>query len=54
MVIEPIEDKIRELCARLAAADSPELPEVVAELRTVLKTLRMIEAFPRSKSEAAD
>ena|SRR5215470_8631509 len=60
VVIEPIEDEIRELCARLAAADSSELPEVVAELHAALKqhadqlrlmTLRTIKAFPSSKSK---
>jgi hypothetical protein len=63
VVIEPIEDEIRELCARVAAADRSELPEVVADLRTALKrhadqlkliTLRTINAFPPSKSKAAD
>lgn len=35
--MEPIEDAIRELCAGVAAADSSELPEVVADLGTAFK-----------------
>jgi len=63
VVIKPTEDEIRELCARLAAADSSELPELAAELHAALErhanqvrliTLKTMKAFPSGKSKAAD
>src|SRR5262249_9993332 len=60
VVIEPTEDEIRELCARVAAADSSDLPEVVVDCRAPLKPhaaqirligLKPIKAFPPSSPQ---
>ena len=37
MQIDPIDDRIRDLCARAATAEEPEVESVLVELRAALR-----------------